>query len=46
MKMKKTEDVRLILKEMEVAAEEVKAMREADKLHNIFVYGYKALKRK
>lgn len=44
--MKKTEDVRAILKEMEAAAKEIEAMREADILHNILTHGYKAIRRK
>ena len=44
--MKKTEDVKAILKEMRTVSEEVKVMREADKLHNLFAYGYKAIIRK
>lgn len=44
--MKKTEDVRAILKEMEAASKEIEAMREADLLHNILTHGYKAIRRK
>lgn len=44
--MKQTENIKEMIKEMEIAAAEIKAMREADKLHNLFVYGYKAIKRK
>lgn len=44
--MKKTEDIREILKEMETVAAEIKLMRKADKLHNLFIYGYKAIIRK
>lgn len=44
--MKKTEDVRAILKEMEAAAKEIEAMRKTDIFHNILTHGYKAIKRK
>lgn len=41
--MIKTENIKEMIREMEEASTEIKAMREADRLHNILVYGYKAL---
>lgn len=41
--MIQTENIKDMIREMEKVAAETKAMREADKLHNILVYGYKAI---
>ena len=43
--MIKTENIKEMIREMEEASTEIKAMREADRLHNILVYGYRAIMR-
>lgn len=44
--MIKSENIKEMIREMEEATKDIKAMREADKLHNILVYGYRAIVRK
>lgn len=44
--MIQTENIKDMIREMEKVAAETKSMREADKLHNILVYGYKAIAKK
>lgn len=43
--MVQTENIKDMIREMEKGAAETKAMREADKLHNILTYGYKAIRK-
>ena len=41
--MIKAEKMKDMIKEMEREAIEIKKMRKEDKIHNILVYGYKAI---